>query len=576
LKLVLFVEIIVLLGSALAISRDNQDSWILEGLEIPFIVFVTTYAITFYFEKRIKPMVALAAVCSSVFALIPNLKYAWFLGRNIDQHIQYSLSSYVLNEGYFMPNQYWTGPIRFYANTPLIHLSFASLSIISNIPILHTFKFLPVLLSSIYPLLTYTIIKKLGFTKEKTVLKYALFISSIPVEPALSYIVTGSMFGVLFSFFILSQIVKILQKNNRSDWLLLIILSVALVTAHSFSSIQLAILVLGVMALQKFSSLRIKSYLKTSAVFLILLLNLGWLMFQATGTLRYIISEIVNMGILRGIYPKTGVIPARFFELAYVNIFEALKTISVYDGAHVFLLLLMIASVLYVVKNRKWSNTLKFLCLFNALLWLLLVVGILSSVGAFYWLRIVRFASISYGVFFGILIVRAHLDKRRMRPVVVSLLLITMGLATIQFYRYQPLVSPANVLSRNLPTDEPIVYVVEVNSIYQREMIRFAEDYVRGRIASDRVTTNQIYGLTSHNFSQTFVIWFYPFSGLLDKTIPEKEYDYFLIHIPGKSGAFEEQAEIRTRDLILNTINNSSIVYTNGESYIVMHNTTRP
>jgi hypothetical protein len=57
----------------------------------------------------------------------------------------------------------------------------------------------------------------------------------------------------------------------------------------------------------------------------------------------------------------------------------------------------------------------------------------------------------------------------------------------------------------------------------------------------------------------------------LDESIPEKNYDYFLIHLPGRSGGFQEQAEIRTRSLILEVLSNSShnLIYTNGESFVL-------
>jgi hypothetical protein len=290
-------------------------------------------------------------------------------------------------------------------------------------------------------------------------------------------------------------------------------------------------------------------------------------MFQAPNTLGYMVDQIANIGGLFA--PKTGVIPGRFYELTYVNIFESLKALIVYNGADIILLLLTITGVILIARNRKWSGTLKFLSLFNILLLLLMAFGILSSIGAFYWVRIVRFASISYAVFFGILIV--HIDKRRMRSAMTAfLLVITLVLASIELYPCQPLIGSANVISKNLPGDEPIVYVVSVNSIYQREMIGFAEDYIRGQIACDAVTKNQIIGLTKINFSRTTLIWFYPFS-ILNESIPKKEYDYFLIHLPGKSGAFQEQAEIRTRSLLLDAINNSTIVYTNGESYVLIN-----
>ena len=75
LKIVLFIVILVLVGNAVAVSRDYQDSWVLEGLEIPFVLFVAIYALAFFSEKKIPSMVFLAVIGRLIFLLIPNLKY---------------------------------------------------------------------------------------------------------------------------------------------------------------------------------------------------------------------------------------------------------------------------------------------------------------------------------------------------------------------------------------------------------------------------------------------------------------------------------------------------------------------
>ena len=148
--------------------------------------------------------------------------------------------------------------------------------------------------------------------------------------------------------------------------------------------------------------------------------------------------------------------------------------------------------------------------------------------------------------------------------VIFSLIIL---LATLQFYKCQPLIPPANVLKKNLPANEPIVYVTGVNSIYQRQMIEFVGNYVHGGIACDLITREQLIGLTDFSFSAAFITGYYP----LDKSQLEKRYDYFLVHLPGPSGPFNEQAEMRTRDLILGAIYNSSVIYTNCESYTLLH-----
>ena len=48
------MEIIVLIASAIAISRDYQDSWVLEGLEIPFAVFMITNIMYFFIAIKLK------------------------------------------------------------------------------------------------------------------------------------------------------------------------------------------------------------------------------------------------------------------------------------------------------------------------------------------------------------------------------------------------------------------------------------------------------------------------------------------------------------------------------------------
>lgn len=561
LRIVLLIAIIVLLGNAVAISRDYQDSWVLEGLEPYFAVFMITYAITFFSEKREKWMVALAIICCIVMVSIPNLKYLWFSGRSIDQQGQYKLANEVYNNGR-IATQFHGGHAEVYVSTPLIHLSFAISSIILNIPVTFSMKILLVLLSTLYPLLTYSIMKNLTFSKNTTALKYTLFISSIPIARN-NYIVTGRTYGTLLVFLVLSQIVRLFKKDDRRHWSILLFFIIALAATHSTSSILVAILLSLIALLQSISFIKTRSYLKRPTILAMITVTLAWLTFSA----NRVLSDMTNtwLGMIAGITPKKGYVPSRLFELTAKSIFGSVKSVIVYNGVDVFLLLFTIVGLIFVLKTLKQSenNTLKFLFLFNALLLLFLVLGMSMKVGQFYWTRVVNFVRISYPIFSGIAIL--YVIKRRTLRAVIFLSIIF--LATLQFYPCQPLIPPANTISEDLPANEPVVYAVSVNSIYQRQMIQFAEKYAHGRIATDKVTGNQIMGLTQYNFSRN-VILYYPIATLVDKNIVEREYDYFLIHLPGKSGAFSEQAEMRTRELILGTVKNSSVLYTNGESYI--------
>jgi hypothetical protein len=566
LKLALIIEMIALLGAAAAISRDYQDSWILEGLEIPFVLFVATYALAFFSEKRISLMVTLAVIGRCVFLLIPNLKYVWFQGVAIDQHLQYGLANYVYNEGYIATNG--TGGVLVYSTTPFIHLILAVFSIVLNVQVVNSVKYVPILLSPIYPLLTYVIVKNLKFLQGTAALKCALFISSIP----LSSVITGTQFGVLVAFLVLTSLVILLRKNDRRCWFIFIFFILVLAATHSSSSVLLTTFLLTTMLLQKVSHFRLKSYLKAPAVFAFTLICAAWLMFPARFTLESIV-RVIFVGAPSGTAPELAQIPPRFFELARVDIFGAIKTVLVFHGIDAFLLLLTLFGLIIALKMRKQVNddTLNFLLLISGLMLLLMPIAFLlqAGPGGGEGSRILYLASPIFPIFSGIFILYAGRRRVMMRAVMFLLIIL---LATLQLYGCQPLIPSANVLSKDLPTNEPIVYVTDVNSIYQRQMIKFASYHIGGQIACDRITLNQIIGLTEFNFSVANLKWYYP----LDKNQLEIKYDCFLIHLPGASGAFDEQAEMRTRDLILEAIYNSSIIYTNGESYILAHNSPYP
>jgi len=559
-RLILAIEIVVLLGNAATISRDHQDSWVLEGLEVPFVLFVVTYVVAFFSEKKVSSLIALSMVGSGVFLAIPNLKYVWFSGTASDQFGQYGLANYVYNHGYIATRV--LGSVAYYTSTPLIHILFATFSTILNIQVADSMKYLPVLLLSIYPLLVYSIVKNLKIPEEIKVLKYALFVSSIPIFGT-SYFVTGSLFGILLSFLVLYSLIALLQKKDRRYWFFFIFFISVLAATHSVSSMLLTIFLSAIILLQKVPYFGLRKYLKIQAILAVISISVAWLVFQAQATLKSIL-HVASVGVPSGETPLGTSIPLRFFELAKVDILGAIKVIIVLYGADVFLLLLTLAGLIILWKMRnKVDNNSKFLFLFTSLLFLFLPLGFLAKVGGF---RVLRLMSPLFPIFVGLLIM--HLNRRK---VWLSMIIFSsiIFLATLQLYSCQPLIPSANVLSKDLPVGEPIFYVTRINSIYQREMTKFAQEYVNGRIACDGTSRNQILGLAEYNFSIAHVIWwkYYP----LEKSEQKLQYDFFLIHIPGVSGPFQEQAEFRTRDVIVEAIEGSSIVYTNGESWVLLN-----
>ena len=562
LKIALLIAIVILVSNAVAISRDYQDSWILEGLEIPFLLCVVTYVLAFFSEERVPLMVALAVVARCVFLAIPNLKYVWFQGTAIDQQTQYALADYVYKQG-FIATQ---GPfgVLVYGSTPLIQLSLAMFSIVLNVPVVDSMKYLPVLLSPIYPLGTYVIVKNLKFSNSQSIMKYALFISSIPISIE-NYIVTGSQFGVLLAFFALTGLSMLVRRNDRR-YLLVFVLSVfGLAVAHSPSSFLLTIFLLTALAIQRIPLSQMMSSLRVPVILAVTSICTTWLMFPA----RYTFETIVRLGFLRVQGEGAESVPPRFLELARVNMLGAFNTLLATDGAEIFLLLL--ASTGLIILLRTWKHlekTSRSFLVVGATVFLFIPLGGLLSIGVF---RIVFFASTLFPIFASILFVEYE-GKRAMRlrkVVLPSIVLLILLSAALGLYGCQPLIPSASILLKDLPVDQPLGYVTSVNSIYQRQMIEFAQNNVAGQIACDSVTGDQITGLTDLNFSANHLTYYYP----LDKKQPAKDYSYFLIHVPGIAGPFSNSAETRTRDMILTVINNSSNIYTNGESYILLNQT---
>ena len=551
-KICLIATCIVIIVSTLTISRDYQDSWILEGIEIPYLLFVGALSAAFLSENRPSVLVILAILSLFTFLLIPNLKYVWFQGGWIDQHNQYALANNVLDTGHVAPAS--NAPDVAYVGTPLFHVVFSVLSIVLGAPLLISFKYLPVLFSSIYPLSTYMLLKRLSFLKSKAA-KYVLFVSAVPINPG-RYTVTGGMFGSVITFLALAALVATFEENDRRYWSIFILLVSALAASHSVTSIILCVCVLGIVLCQR---VRPNLGLRTSTVLALISISLAWLTLPAYRTLNMITRQLF-VGVPQGLTPGSEHIPPRFFTLAQVNVFEAIKTWLVFYGADSALLILICISIVVALRMLKRSDTvLRFLVAFAGITLALLPIGIVLGLGP---VRLLYFTRILFPIFFGIFVLAFIKQKVWIHALIVLTLI---ALATVELYACQPLIPSANVISNELPSNEPIVYVNAVNTIYQRQMISFARIHIVGLIACDSTTANQIVGLTDLNFSSLQLLRYYP----LQSDQRELEYAFFLIHLPGIAGPFDNPAEFRTTDIILGAVNNSNVVYTNGESLVL-------
>jgi hypothetical protein len=322
---------------------------------------------------------------------------------------------------------------------------------------------------------------------------------------------------------------------------------------------MVAVFLFAIVVLQNVRYFQLKSYLKALVAFTAIFVSAAWLQFPAYLAFKEIL-RVLFVDVWKGVTPRSEFIFPRFFELAHADMAGAMKSILVYDGADVLFLLTTLAGLIIMLNMRKQLNdTSRFLFLFTGVVLLFFPIGLVLKVGLF---RVLYYLRPLFPVFSSIFVLYLIKNKAWIRVLLLSSIIL---LVTVQLYSCQLLIPPANILLQDLPADEPLVYVNKVNTIYQRQMVYFAMSHISRQIACDISTKNQIIGLTDFNFSRTHIVDYYP----LDRSQSEKEYNFFLIHFPGIGGPFVEQAEKRTGDLIRKAAENSSIIYTNGESYVL-------
>ena len=558
-KILLAVAIIVLIGTAYSMNRDYQDSWTLQGLEIPFALFVVTFAFTFYLEKSILWRVTLAVLGRTVFMLIPTVKYVWFIGPFVDQTVQQALANYVVTNGHIMTSPTVSQP---YSLSPLIHLSFAMSSLVLNVPVASLMKYLPVFWSILFPLLIYIIVKNM-FPAESTLLGCALFISAIPISEA-QYVVSGSLFGLLLVQFILTILVLIYVRNNRYFWPILLFSVIALAAAHSVSSILFTGFLLILLFLKRFSRLGISSFLSTTKGLILTSIGLAWFMFQAYNTLQTIV-QIFTVGTLTGTNPVSQRIGTGSFAVLRINPIAAVMSFVVIYGADVLFSLLTFAGLLLMLRMRKRLNPVsKFLAILCSIILVLGVVGVVLSAGG---PRLLFVAESLFPIFSSVFVFSMLRKKTRVRKLIVGVVFfLIIFSATIEFYGCQPLVPSANVLYKHLPSSVQLNNIGQVNSIYQRQMIIFAAKYLSEKVAAVFPITTQIIGLTDTNFSLNVVSY-----DPLDSNLTKPYYNFLLINMPGPAGHYAGNPDLslNSPSLVSNYISNQTIIYTNGESYII-------
>jgi hypothetical protein len=572
LRVFFIIEIYFFVLYLLNSSVNYQDKWILAGLEIPYLIYIVTLVVLCYYETDYKMIVFISILSRSLLILIPNIKYSYFLGRNIDQHNQFNLANVILNEGYIADkSDYFSITTRYYIEVPLLHMSMSLFSIVTGMPLYLTFKILPVIWNFCYPLITYYIAKNIGLLDRNHLFKLAMFLVSFPTHESLSYIVTGSLFVYLIGYLYVSQIIKSVNSKlvSTDNLVLFILFTVTSILSHSIYTIHLLLIFIFIFIVIRVMKLNIQHYISTRMLSLALIFNITWIAYQD-------IPVNLLSNFLRAV-GLSSLVPAAAASLSRINLISIIKIFILFYGLDIFMsLIVMFSSIYFIIKKPLTRNErvfFNFMMMYIASTWILTTLGLFLGITYSYWIRVFTLSLLVYPFMYGLITLSKTFSKYN-KIIMFVLMSFVAIFSTIQYYDHPLFIPKASLIYPDASPDEPIVYRVEVNSIYQRNMISYAEQYADGRIACDKVTRNQIIGLTDRSYWSRNLLWYFPLDRLLNPDMIEREYDYFLIHLPGVGGAFEESGAIRNEKVIRNYINYSpehDIIFSNGVSYILLH-----
>lgn len=559
-------SIITMLLSTVISVRDYQDTWILEGIEIPFLLFIASTTLYFYFEKDDKWILFASITARMTFIFIPSFKYVFFQGRSIDQFLQLSLVNDIIQKGNLSLENISTEIITliYYASTPFLSITLGTYSIFLNVDSYISFKIIPIILNITYPIFSYIIVERITIIKDKEYLiKILLFFLAMPNTVAF-FLITGSTLIYIFTFLLLYGIIKLVDQSLVSSIIVLVFFIASLFT-HTIYTIHNLFIFMGIiMTLAILKKIQLN---KITYAFFIFLLTISFLKL----TTETVITEYIKQ--LFSLKSVLIAVPGTFISLIRADIFSGIITILFFYGTDLILILLLPLSFLYIYKNVDYHSknwvTISILIEFLIITGILTVTGLILGIGFNYWERVFRLSSLSLTIPASLFILSIKQNKLKKIIIIIALVVFPI-FSTIQFFQPPNILPKAIILNPTLNENVPIMYNGEVNSAYQRSMIEFASSHITGRLATDAVTRNQFLGLTSRLYFHRYITFYYPPSSYINNFIEKKPYQYIATHLPGVSGSFEEVAVIRDSKTIINlTINdNSNLIYSNSESLI--------
>lgn len=548
--------------TALRTNQYFQDRWILQGMWMYILLMVGVYVWIVYRRSNLQQIALVTCVLASLLYILPALKYAYAYLSTSDVATHVGLSRAILETGK-------VSVFSSYSSTPGFHVLVAIFSQISSIQLETVQKFFPGLLGGLIPLCYYLLCQR--STMPIGMSKWIIALSGLSL-PFL-YTLNGTSFTLPAFFCLLTFLIlrAVSPQTNALPYTFLIFLFILQVILwHPSTSfvipIYFMLFALAGFLLNRFKviSIHYESFFSIG-VFTGICTFFYW-MYDAhyvwENFLRNV-QDAVNIG------SSPELLPERLFE---ISLTDQLVVALVYHARDGIFIALAICAVLIVFLKRKTEpidETLKYLAVIFG-------VSMVVLAGVF----TIQFGTQGYGRFliycvvlspalagYAIWKIAEFIHDRSLlvqKAVVLILILIIIFGSFLQIYPNQTIV-PVSQESSYDPTLSPIVWVHQVNSIYQYYMIDYALTRLKTKvqILADYVSARQeiiFFGLSEERALRSW-----------DK--PKAQPALVLLHWPGSAGGYQDQVEMRSVDHIqqLRMAEGMNIIYDNGYSFILFY-----
>jgi hypothetical protein len=551
-------------------QKNYQDAWILDGIVVPTAIFVFFFLFAETFIQENKKLVVLAAFFLAAINLVPGLKYQLFCGV-FDAPSHFRFTNEMVSLGHIPENEYIS---EMYGSNPAMHIFMACASIISGFSVNDVLRFIVPALSGLIPFIIYFITKDI---LDNTIQRYVIIASSFPIVHR--FITYGTSLAMLPYFLLIAIFLhRVFAKiKGASFWLIFVILSLNLVISHAVTSLFVSFIFVATLVVLKSLEITRKRFLGGVQVSILIVPSLLYLILFATwwlNTSEFNLNKLVDL--MRSLFlgEAKAPVPTRFHKMPLLPQLQILAVFHSRDAIITMLGLLGLAVFLRKIRRNELSDKTKTFYLYILVLLssfvLFLSVEFITSFGSIEYERFIAYAMPLCVFLVGLTLwgldkfLRAHIKLGISNMIFASFLFILVSSCFIQFYHCQPLVPRSNVLSSDLPENEYVYHFGVVNTIYQVEMISFAEmNSYDGRIATDVTTRFQIRGFAGPSFYSR-QIWYSPL-----ETNENLKWDLFLLHTV-EAGALNEPAEYRTSEIIENLrLEAGNLIYDNGASFII-------